>query len=486
MAKKTLTTTAPRVVSHEIEMIPLKRIHPNPLNPRKDLGDVSELAASITAQGIRQNLLVVPHPDHAGEYMLVIGHRRHAAAKKAGLTEVPCAVDELTTSEQLVLMGVENVQRAQLTISEEADWMQGLLDLGELTKSALPKVTGLSRRVVDSRLTVAALPEAAKKSLDRGAITLDEVARIEKARGDLTEKEYEEALRLLGEKNSRWEIDTMIRRAKERSVRLAAAASFREQGFEVFESNEAFGDARDLYGFVSTTEYGVPREGDVLVLVDYSKYLQIYRPKAAGSTPEDAEAVAAREARERARAARLAEIDDATEQRQLFLLPRTCGKVTPAEPKADLARVREGFARGVFGRNSGYRLDAKDVAAWLLPAPPEDPVEALVDALSKAGEYRWMLACLASVSEGGSPTSLKRYATPSMWVDPDRTWGDCVNQWEYRTWYDLIRWYEFLEALGYEPTPYEVEQLASLRTALARLAAADESDDEDADGGEGE
>lgn len=113
----------------QVVMLPIDTVVPNPANPRKDVGDVTELAESIKAQGIRQNLLVVPMP--AGMYMLVIGHRRHAAAKLAGLTEVPCVIAELSEREQHELMLVENIQRSDLTPLEEADGFQGLLDLGE-------------------------------------------------------------------------------------------------------------------------------------------------------------------------------------------------------------------------------------------------------------------------------------------------------------------------------------------------------------------
>ena len=96
--------------------IPVGLLDPHPHNPRRDLGDLTELAASIEAQGIRQNLLVVPSPEDGGRFRIVIGHRRAAAARIAGVAHVPAVVDEsLSTSEQLVLMGVENVQRAQLT-----------------------------------------------------------------------------------------------------------------------------------------------------------------------------------------------------------------------------------------------------------------------------------------------------------------------------------------------------------------------------------
>ena len=73
-------------------MLPVDVLYPHPDNPRKKLGDLSELAASIKAKGVMQNLTVVPKEGTAFEYTIIIGHRRHAAAKKAGLREVPCVI----------------------------------------------------------------------------------------------------------------------------------------------------------------------------------------------------------------------------------------------------------------------------------------------------------------------------------------------------------------------------------------------------------
>lgn len=75
-----------------IVTIGLEHIHPHPDNPRKDLGDLTELAESIKKNGIMQNLTVIPKEGEPGEYITIIGHRRSAAAKLAGVTEAPCRV----------------------------------------------------------------------------------------------------------------------------------------------------------------------------------------------------------------------------------------------------------------------------------------------------------------------------------------------------------------------------------------------------------
>lgn len=78
-----------------IQNIDINLIDQHPENPRKDLGDLTELANSIKESGIHQNLTVVKKGKHFERYTCIIGHRRLAAAKLAGLTEVPCHVADM-------------------------------------------------------------------------------------------------------------------------------------------------------------------------------------------------------------------------------------------------------------------------------------------------------------------------------------------------------------------------------------------------------
>lgn len=149
----------------KLEYIDINLIHPHPDNPRKDVGDVSELAESIKHSGIMQNLTVVPYE---GEYRVIIGHRRLAASKLAGLTELPCVVVEMSEREQLGVMLSENMQRVDLTIVEQAQVMQLMLDMGESVPDIANK-TGLSKATVGKRIKINALPtEKLKAAEDRG------------------------------------------------------------------------------------------------------------------------------------------------------------------------------------------------------------------------------------------------------------------------------------------------------------------------------
>lgn len=149
----------------ELSMIEIEKIHPHQDNPRKNLGDVTELAESIKANGILQNLTVVQNSDDY--FTVIIGHRRLAAAKQAGLTAVPCAVVEMSDSEQLSTMLTENIQRSELTAYEQAKGFQMLIDLGNSVSEVVEK-TGFSESTVRRRLKLAELDEETfRKSQER-------------------------------------------------------------------------------------------------------------------------------------------------------------------------------------------------------------------------------------------------------------------------------------------------------------------------------
>jgi ParB family chromosome partitioning protein len=169
---------------NDIIMLPTAKLFPHPDNPRKDVGDVTELAESIKANGIMQNLTVVPRLNDDtswdGEsYTVIIGHRRLAAAKEAGLGELPCTVREMTDVEQIKTMLTENMQRSDLTVYEQAQGFQMMLDMGETVES-IAKESGFSKATVRRRVKLLDLDaDKFKKSEARGA-TLQDYMELDK------------------------------------------------------------------------------------------------------------------------------------------------------------------------------------------------------------------------------------------------------------------------------------------------------------------
>lgn len=149
-------------VKSGIVMLKRSQLHPHPNNPRKDLGDLEELKASIREHGIMQNLTVVPMDDELENFKILIGHRRFAASEGI-LFELPCVIAEgLSDREQVGIMLCENMQRSDLTFLEQAHGFQMMLDLGETVETISDK-TGFSEATVKHRLEIAKLK---KKSID--------------------------------------------------------------------------------------------------------------------------------------------------------------------------------------------------------------------------------------------------------------------------------------------------------------------------------
>lgn len=171
-----------------LENLQVDDLHANPNNPRKQVGDVDELASSIRSQGIKQPLLVTPtgETDIYGhkQYRVVIGHRRLAAARQSGLSTVPAIVEEIDARREREIMLVENTQRSDLTPIEEADGYQGLLDLGVRVKEMAEK-TGRSDRFVRRRLKIARIPQETRDmSADFSQLSLDQLDKLAEFESD--------------------------------------------------------------------------------------------------------------------------------------------------------------------------------------------------------------------------------------------------------------------------------------------------------------
>jgi ParB family chromosome partitioning protein len=138
-------------------MIALDKLDPNPEQPRTEFGDLTELTASIAEKGVLEPLLVKP-ARQTNRWMIIAGERRFRAARAAGLKEVPCVemeVDEGTVAEIAL---IENMQRKDLTVWEEADGLLALCDRFGYTHEEVARKVGKSRSTVTEALSIAAIP----------------------------------------------------------------------------------------------------------------------------------------------------------------------------------------------------------------------------------------------------------------------------------------------------------------------------------------
>lgn len=213
-------------------------ILPHPKNPRKELGDLSEMAESIKANGIMQNLTVVEVGNlpaerlpelgitaadiDNGRFMVVIGHRRLAAAKVAGLKEVPCVISDMSYEDQLATMVTENLQRTDLTPVEQAQGLRQLsMELG-LGAAQIAEKTGISESTVRRRLKVAAIDQKTLETATKGKqITIGDLERV----GEINdEKLRDDVLLYLGTSNFDWK----VKNAKEAEKKAAQVAAWTE------------------------------------------------------------------------------------------------------------------------------------------------------------------------------------------------------------------------------------------------------------------
>lgn len=166
--------------SNQIKLINTSLIDPHPDNPRKNIGDVSDLAASIKANGLLSPLSVIPN---GSRYRVIAGHRRLAACKQAGTGAIPCFVLQLDPLQQLEAMVTENTQREQLTVLEEADAIQGMLDLGATTAGVAHRL-GRSDDYVRDRSKAASIPaEIRRTRSDFDQLTIGQLIAISRYDG---------------------------------------------------------------------------------------------------------------------------------------------------------------------------------------------------------------------------------------------------------------------------------------------------------------
>jgi ParB family transcriptional regulator, chromosome partitioning protein len=137
-------------------MISIEQIDPNPNQPRQVMGDLSELIASIAAQGIIEPLVVRPRGDR---FQIVAGERRYQAAVQAGLRDLPVVIRDVDETEMLELALIENLQRKDLTPFEESEALHGLAGSCGYTHEDLARRLGKSRSSITESLALHAMPE---------------------------------------------------------------------------------------------------------------------------------------------------------------------------------------------------------------------------------------------------------------------------------------------------------------------------------------
>ncbi|MCK4766151.1 MAG: ParB/RepB/Spo0J family partition protein [Candidatus Aminicenantes bacterium] len=171
---------ADRTRTSVIRNIPLEKLLPNVMQPRKDFGDLNELAESIKEKGILEPILVRPRN---GQFEIIAGERRCKAGKLAGLRDIPAIVYDIADNEALEISIIENVQRKDLNIFEHAFSLKSLSDLYGYTHRDIAQKIGKSRVTVTELIRVTDLPPDVVERCSELSITsktfLSELVKLE-------------------------------------------------------------------------------------------------------------------------------------------------------------------------------------------------------------------------------------------------------------------------------------------------------------------
>ncbi len=157
-----------------VEQISIKDITPNPYQPRKyfDEESLNELSISIKQQGVFQPILL--NKSVIG-YNIISGERRYRASKMAGLSKVPCIVYDYTDEQMMEVGLVENIQREDLSIVEEAKSYEMIINNLGYKQQELAEKIGKSRSHVTNILRLLKFPNEVLELLEQKLLTMGQV-----------------------------------------------------------------------------------------------------------------------------------------------------------------------------------------------------------------------------------------------------------------------------------------------------------------------
>ena len=155
----------------QVEAVPIERIVPNRYQPRQvfEPAKISELAESIEEHGLLQPIVV--RPIEEGMYEIIAGERRFRALSSLHYKYADVIIRQLNDEETAVVALIENIQRENLSVVEEAEAYKKLLDIGDTTQGELAKSVGKSQSFIANKLRLLKLAPKVLTKLREGKIT---------------------------------------------------------------------------------------------------------------------------------------------------------------------------------------------------------------------------------------------------------------------------------------------------------------------------
>lgn len=178
----------------EVVQLPIEQIIPNQFQPRSIFNEekIKELAQTIHTHGMIQPIVVRKSADDT--YELIAGERRWRAVHVLEWKEIPAIIRDMTDTETASVALIENLQREELTVIEEANAYAQLLDMHSLTQEALAQRLGKSQSTIANKLRLLKLPEAIQTELMNKSITERHARALMKVSDEETQTKVLEAI----------------------------------------------------------------------------------------------------------------------------------------------------------------------------------------------------------------------------------------------------------------------------------------------------
>ena len=156
----------------QVQDLELSKIVPNRYQPRREFSDdsIKELAETLDKDGLLQPIVVREDGDDE-QYEIIAGERRYRAAKSLGWQTIPAIVKNMSDDQAASLALIENLQREDLNPIDEAKAYTNLMELNDLTQTALAKNMGKSQSYVANKLRLLKLDDNVQQALIAGKIT---------------------------------------------------------------------------------------------------------------------------------------------------------------------------------------------------------------------------------------------------------------------------------------------------------------------------
>lgn len=456
--------------SNEIKLINPSLIDPHPDNPRKNIGDVTDLAASIKANGLLSPLSVVPN---GSRFRVIAGHRRLMACKQAGTGAVPCFVLDLDPLQQLEAMITENCQREQLTALEEADAIQGMLDLGATTASVAHRL-GRSADYVRDRAKAASIDNEVRATRDDfGQISIGQLVAI--ARYDGQPDRQKKLAQAAGTSNFDYTLRNIERDDRDRQWIESVAALLGEpdSGINLIPDPEKpYSDPEWRYSGCMFPSTGTPEETIEKIREQNPAAVSIHMEQVYLWTRRDKTADAEKEARRAAEQAErdarrhaLEEYAAASADKRMAWLHANLHGIKRDKLVETTARL--GLLQIIDPDPQGYTLalstwnDAACGGEQFTTISGIEPERALAELRYHLDEPDWAVWAVQILA-----ARIEWFIDPTDWTT--------VNDISRR----IPGYYQILQDLGYTPTDDETSHLSQLTAAISE-ADSDENEEDD-------